>query len=93
MKKIILLILFLTSLNIQSQDLQVQWFDTDQRMDKIKSVWVADANGNEQIKDFPAKNSVDIINQFKQKGYKVFSIDHVLYGNSMKTIVWFTKEE
>ena len=92
MKKLILLLLFIPLLSF-SQDLQVQWFDTDQRDETIKAVFITDENGTERVKDFEAKSSIDLIKKFEAKGYKVFSIDHILYPvGSMKYIIWFTKE-
>lgn len=87
--------LLLTSTFTFAQDLQIQWFDTDQREESIKAVWVMDENGSEKIKDFKAKSAVDLINQYKNKGYKVYSIDHLLYPSlgMMKYVVWFEKKE
>ena len=89
MKKLTLLLLLIPILSF-GQDLQVQWFDTDQRDETIKVIFITDENGTERVKDFEAKSSVDLIKKFREKGFEVFSIDHILYPiGSMKYSVWF----
>ena len=93
--KNIFYILLLTSTFTFAQDLQIQYFETDQREESIKTIWVMDENGTEKIKDFKAKSTIDLINQYKDKGYKVNSIHHTLNQeySIMKYIIYFDKKE
>ena len=94
MKKLLICLLFLPLFSY-SQDLLVQYSDTDQKEKSIKAVWISDENGIVREKDFPAKSQIHLIKIFEQKKYKVKNIlitENVAGGFSVsKYHIWFDK--
>lgn len=95
MKNLLFLILVLCSSFAFSQDLHIQFWGDDQKDEKIKTVWISDANGIKKEKNFPAKSHIHLIKIFESKGYKVNNIQVTEYhsNKSIKYHIWFDKVE
>lgn len=91
MKKFLFLLFFIPFFNY-SQDLFIQYFDEDQKDDKIKTVWISDERGTIKEKSFPAKSHIHLIKIFEKKGYKVKNIKVTVEPKELhKYHIWFDK--
>jgi hypothetical protein len=95
MKYIFITALLLFSVDLSCQDLYVQYWNIDQKDTVIKEVEISDVNGTRTEKNFPAKNNIELIKKFNEKGYEVYEIDMTILPSTgyWQYHIWFKKTE
>ena len=95
MKKLLIFVFLLFTFNSYSQDLYVQYWDSDQKDTFIKNVEISDENGTTKEKQFPAKSQIHLIKIFKERGFELFKIQVAPFPNGGITRyhIWFNKIE
>jgi len=93
MKSIFLFLCFFIAISSHGQDLYIQYFDTDQREDSIKGIWITDENGTKMEKNFPAKSQIHLFKIFEKRGYKLIDLEVSTYPQASlnKYHFWFEK--